>query len=448
MQDFIIESCESGLVVTGGSGGPNSKGQIVDSLIIADSIIANTQNGIVTSLHAENATSLLVQNVGFFNIKTAISDSAKNRVLFRGGDEVHLDSWGFSKITDAKGISKFVNGERIPAMNRIEELLGTAYDKIRPNLFTRRRPKYYNVPNNKVINVKALRAKGDGKTNDTAVLNSILDRAANISSIIYFPYGVPTAGAILMQWNAQEATKGSMGMWDSRFRVGGAARSNLQTPDCAKSTGSIDPKCKAASMLLHLTSGSTAYLEKVWAWAADHNIDDPKHTQILEVQQSDGLWIYNLCTKGTLEMVSLYNGNATLAKDNINGYLSSILAWLEGAKPSYRGSPDNEALTESICGKSCGKYLVDWFNGVEAWCYGYNISRQLPTARGGRMWAGVNEICVKDNKTGEYCNDIIDKFTEVDRIDEMPCSEVCSECYIKKLAMMQSSLYLAYDEWY
>ncbi|KAL6364313.1 hypothetical protein LRP88_02232 [Fusarium phalaenopsidis] len=501
MQDFIIESCESGLVVTGGSGGPNSKGQIVDSLIIADSIIANTQNGIVTSLHAENATSLLVQNVGFFNIKTAISDSAKNRVLFRGGDEVHLDSWGFSKITDAKGISKFVNGERIPAMNRTEELLGTAYDKMRPNLFTRRRPKYYNVPNNKVMNVKALGAKGDGKTDDTAILNSILDGAANTFSIVYFPYGImatgsrfedernphiavqvgrpgdapgiieiqdmlftvsgPTAGAILVQWNAQEATKGSMGIWD-----------------CAKSTGSIDPKCKAASMLLHLTSGSTAYLEKVWAWAADHNIDDPKHTQILEVQQSDGLWIYNLCTKGTLEMVSPYNGNATLAKDNINGYLSSILAWLEGAnrlrnvdvpdawkkalsskiicnqyitrfqEPSYRGSPDNEALTESICGKSCGKCLADWFNGVEAWCHGYNISRQLPTARGGRMWARVNETCVKDNKTGEYCNDIIDKFTEVDRIDEMPCSEVCSECYIKKLAMMQSSLYLAYDEWY
>ncbi|KAM6506289.1 hypothetical protein FSOLCH5_014476 [Fusarium solani] len=62
------------------------------------------------------------------------------------------------------------------------------------------------------------------------------------------------------------------------------------------------------------------------------------------------------------------------------------------------------------------------------------------------MWAGVNETCVKDSKTGEYCNDIIDKFTEVDRIDEMPRSEVCSECYIKKLAMMQSSSYSAYDE--
>lgn len=60
MQDFIIESCESGLVVTRGSSGPNSKGQTISSLILADSIITNTQNGIITSLYAENVTSLLV----------------------------------------------------------------------------------------------------------------------------------------------------------------------------------------------------------------------------------------------------------------------------------------------------------------------------------------------------------------------------------------------------
>lgn len=40
------------------------------------------------------------------------------------------------------------------------------------------------------MNVKALGAKGDGKTDDTAVLNSILDGDANTSSIASFPYGV------------------------------------------------------------------------------------------------------------------------------------------------------------------------------------------------------------------------------------------------------------------
>ncbi|KAL5362086.1 hypothetical protein BJX96DRAFT_153363 [Aspergillus floccosus] len=37
---------------------------------------------------------------------------------------------------------------------------------------------------------KALVAAGNGKTDDTAVLNSILDRAANMSSIVFLPFGI------------------------------------------------------------------------------------------------------------------------------------------------------------------------------------------------------------------------------------------------------------------
>ncbi|KAM6526030.1 hypothetical protein FSOLCH5_002161 [Fusarium solani] len=681
MQDFIIEGCGSGLVVTGGAGGAHSTGQSVGSIILMDSLIANTQNGIVTSLHAENSTSLLVQNVGFFNVKTAITDSFKDRVLLDGGNEVHVDSWGFGRITNADGVGKFVNGDSIPVMNRTADLLGSAYDKMKPNLFTRRRPKYYDVPSNKIMNVRALGAKGDGKTDDTAVLNSILTGAANTSSIVYFPFGVyvikdtlripmgsrvigqawsqimatgsafedeqkprvavqvgrpgdspgiieiqdmmftvsgPTAGAILVEWNAQEATKGSVGMWDSHFRVGGAVGSKLQKSDCPKSTGSVNPKCKAASMMLHLTRESTAYLENVWAWVADHDLDDPKETQIdiyaargiliesqrawlwgtasehsvfyqyqlsgaknivmgmiqtespyyqpvpkaptpfspglfrddptfrdckaddagcytswalriidssavyvlgaglyswffdysqkcletedcqrraVEVQQSFDLWVYNLCTKAMVEMVTPYKGLATLAKDNVNGFLSSILAWLQGSKevsgprpfpgfqvytenslrnvrvpdlckkalssnifcngyvesfqqPSYRGSIGNGTLAASICDEGCADSLATWFTSVETLCQGYNVSQQLPTTPGGRIWAGVNETCVKDSKTGDYCNDVIDKFSTVSTIQDMPLSEMCSECYIKRLAMMQSTSYSVYDDWY
>jgi hypothetical protein len=60
---------------------------------------------------------------------------------------------------------------------------------------------------------------------------------------------------------------------DSHFRVGGAIGSNLQKETCAKKSGRINPECKAASMLLHLKPESTAYLENVWAWVADHDLD-------------------------------------------------------------------------------------------------------------------------------------------------------------------------------
>lgn len=35
-------------------------------------------------------------------------------------------------------------------------------------------------------------------------------------------------GAILVQWNIKQGSQGSAGIWDSHFRVGGTAGSNLQ----------------------------------------------------------------------------------------------------------------------------------------------------------------------------------------------------------------------------
>ncbi|KAM0188779.1 hypothetical protein ACHAPI_010388 [Fusarium lateritium] len=681
MNDFVIEGCENGLVVTGGAGGEHSTGQSLGSLILSDTIIANTPNGIITSLHAENSTSFLLQNVGFFNVRTAVTDSIQKKTLLAGGDQVYVESWGFGKITDKDGVGAFVNGEHIPAMDRSEALTGVKYDKMKPNLFTRRRPKYYDVPSGKIMNVRALGAKGDGKTDDTAALNSILSGAANTSSIVYFPFGVyivkdtlrvpmgsriigqawsqimgtgsnfedetkpramvqvgrpedppgiieiqdmmftvsgPTAGAVLVEWNARESSKGSVGMWDSHFRVGGAIGSNLQSKDCPKSSGKVNEKCKAGSMLMHLTPQSTAYLENVWAWVADHDLDDSNRPQIdiyvgrgmliqsqkawlwgtssehctlyqyqvsdatnilmgmiqtespyyqpvphapqpfktglfpddptfkdcsandfrcysswalrvvdssavyvlgaglyswfsdysqeclktndcqrrgVEVQQSSDLWIYNLCTKAILEMVTPTGGVATLAKNNVNGFLSSVLAWLEGSEdvtgrrdfpgfqvhtlqglrnqvvpdtcktalsakilcdnwvytflePAYRGSLGNMTLTDSICSKGCGESLKSWFDNVSSACDGYDVAGDIPTLHGGRMWAGYNETCVKDSTTSKYCNEVILDFTTVSSIKDMPRAEMCSECYIKRLAMMQSSPYSYYSDMY
>jgi hypothetical protein len=37
---------------------------------------------------------------------------------------------------------------------------------------------------------KQLLVKGDGSTDDTVILNSVLSYAANLSSVVYFPFGV------------------------------------------------------------------------------------------------------------------------------------------------------------------------------------------------------------------------------------------------------------------
>ncbi|KAH2000894.1 hypothetical protein KXV97_007434, partial [Aspergillus fumigatus] len=680
MQDYVIESCHNGLTIVGGAGGPMSNGQGVGSIILADAIIANTPNGIITSLYNENSTSFLIQNVGFFNVETAIQDSAKGQVLLAGGNEVLKDAWGFGMTVDnSTSAARFINGQDIPVMNRTDALIGTnAY--VKPNLYTRRRPRYDSLRAGEVVNVKTLGAKGDGKTDDTVVLNNILSQAANLSSVVYFPFGVyvikdtlrvpvgsriigqawsqimatgpkfedmknphvavqvgqpgdtgiveiqdmmftvsgATAGAILVEWNIHESSKGSAAMWDSHVRVGGAIGSNLQKDQCPKKTGSINPNCIAASLLLHLTPKSSAYLENIWVWVADHDLDvitqdqidvysargvliesklawlygtasehsvlyqyqlsgaqnilmamiqtespyfqpvppapapfttgvfpsDPLFDDCLadsltcgfswavrildsssiymlgsglyswfsdysqeclktescqargfEIEESYDIWIYNLCTKAIVEMITPVKSVPTYARDNMNGFLASILAWLNGAKqtvgqrdflgltlytsadleeyafpkacktalmerikcdsymltfmePSYRGTLHNDTLTDSICDNGCGYSLSLWFNSVNQNCAGYNITGAVPPMLGGRLWAAYNETCIKDTKTGEYCNDVIDSFTLVDSIDSMPESEMCSYCYVERLQMMQRTPYSVYDEYY
>ncbi|CAG8040248.1 unnamed protein product [Penicillium olsonii] len=680
MQDVVIESCETGMLVTGGAGGSLSTGQPLGSLILVDAIIANTPTGIVTSLLADNSTSLLLQNVGFFNVKNSITDNVLSKVLLAGGDEVKLDNWAFGRVMNAYGESSFIDGAAIPTMDRVESLLSTELAYVRPNFYTRRRPKYTDIGQSQIINLKSAGAKGDGVTDDTTALNSIFSAAANMSSIVFVPFGIyrvtdtikipvgsrvigqawpqimgegkrfsnqlarrpvvqvgepdesgvveiqdmmftvksATAGAVLLQWNVHEITRGSAGLWDSHFRVGGAKGSGLQASDCPKD-GGINMNCIAASALLHITPTASAYIENSWAWVADHDLDAENEAQIdifsgrgiliesqgptwlygtasehnvlyqyqlsqaksvvmgmiqtespyfqvhphaplpivaggfandpffdecesstsdgcavswamrimdsssiyilgaglyswfskysqacldtedcqnraFEVEESQDLWIYNLVTKAIVEMISPSNEKPTLAKDNKNGFMSSILAWLKGpssttgkrvfpgftiyqadeipltfsdacttaltatvkcdltvfrfGEPRYYGSLGNDTLTDLVCDPSCGNSLASWFTNAEADCGGATIFDYPATIAGGTMWTGWNETCYKDPASGKYCNDIISNFTVVSSVELMPRDEMCSYCYKTKLQMMQSSPYSYYNQHY
>ncbi|KAI3333006.1 pectate lyase superfamily protein-domain-containing protein [Ustulina deusta] len=151
----------------------------------------------------------------------------------------------------------------------------------------------------------------DGTGDQTDAINSLL--SGNMGSIIFFPMSVylvkgtvhipvgsiivgsgwsqimgtgsffqdmqgPTAGAVIMEWNVHESSQGSAAMWDSHFRVGGAEGTNLQPEDCpARSDG--NPNCMAASLLLHITTGSSGYFDNVWVWVADHDLDNPLNAE-------------------------------------------------------------------------------------------------------------------------------------------------------------------------
>ncbi|KAL1844958.1 hypothetical protein VTK73DRAFT_1426 [Phialemonium thermophilum] len=63
---------------------------------------------------------------------------------------------------------------------------------------------------------------------------------------------------------------------DCHVRLGGATGTDLTSQQCPPSTTSTDSSaCNAGSLMMHITPNASAYLENVWLWVADHDLDDP-----------------------------------------------------------------------------------------------------------------------------------------------------------------------------
>jgi hypothetical protein len=117
-----------------------------------------------------------------------------------------------------------------------------------------------------------------------------------------------TAGAVLVEWNVEQSIKGSAAMWDSHICVSSAIGSKLQREQCPKQTRCVNLNYIAASLLLHLTPSSTAYLENIWVWVVDHNLDVITQDQI-DIYSARGIliesqlaWLY----RTTLEHNVMY----------------------------------------------------------------------------------------------------------------------------------------------
>lgn len=121
---------------------------------------------------------------------------------------------------------------------------------------------------------------------------------------------------------------------------------------------------------------------------------------------------------------------------------------LRFAELKYRGSLESTELTRSVCDSKCGASLKRWFDRVNIACENHQFGLSVPDRTGGIIWAGWNETCLTDPSTGTYCNDIIDRFKQVGSLEDMPTSELCSWCNVNKLALMQSSPYSSYDEYW
>ena len=144
--------------------------------------------------------------------------------------------------------------------------------------------------------------------------------AVEISDLIFETLG-PCPGAILMEWNVQETSQGACGLWDVHFRVGGTAGTELQEDKCLGNSTSgntqgipssqFDPQCAGSFLMLHITQAATAYIENVWLWVADHELDISTHNEVniyngrgMFIESKGPVWLYGTSVEHSQVMSS------------------------------------------------------------------------------------------------------------------------------------------------
>jgi hypothetical protein len=232
----------------------------------------------------------------------------------------------------------------------------------------------------------------------------------------------------------------------------GAFSSDPTFTDCAH-----DSKTCAVSWAVRIIDSSNIYVlgAGLYSWFSDYSQKclDTENCQDrgFQIEESYNIWLFNIVTKAIVEMISPTNLVPTYARDNKNGYCSSVLAWFRGAdshtgrrkfsgfsvyqqpwlddlnlpatcktaltqrilcdgavqdfsEPSYRGSIENSTLYQEVCDVSCGSSLRSYYDTVSRACAGFNITNAPPTKVAGYLWEGWNETCYTEPSSGRFCN--------------------------------------------
>ncbi|CAI7631551.1 unnamed protein product [Penicillium pancosmium] len=104
----------------------------------------------------------------------------------------------------------------------------------------------------------------------------------------------------------------------------------------------------------------------------------------------------------------------------------------------------NDTLSDLVCDSGCGQSIASYFEGVERDCTALEERILIPARKGGQLWAGWNETCLRDEKTDRYYGDVIDGFT-ISSTHGGPIEEICSFCNVQRSQMKQTSPYSLYE---
>ena len=516
LKSVSIDNCDIGIDMS--SSGPNGGNQSVGSIVLMDSVMTNTTTGILTDFNTNSIPTtggtLIIDNVDFTGAAMAVAGPNSTQILAGGalvgswaqGDayrpvagmkrvkrapqvptassDVCTSTSAISMSSGFLNVSSSTTSSNLPVMtlpanvtctspptsvslSRIQQLL-TAPTKpaqlladSSSNVFERSKPQYENVPVASVISVKSEGAIGDGKADDTAAIQAVLNKATP-AQVVYFDHGAyvitstvnvprniritgeiwplimaagtafsdqtnpqpvfrvgmqgdmgaveisdlifetmgPCPGAILMEWNVQETTQGACGLWDVHFRVGGTAGTQLQEDNCIGNstltstqgipTSEFNPKCAGSFLMLHITQAASAYVENVWLWVADHELDLPTHNEVniyngrgMYIESKGPVWLYGTSVEHSqvrsssysprarpiLTLIQLYNYQIANGAQNIfMGAIQTETAYMQPAPDALSGGftpnpgysdPEFADCTTESCKKTWGLRIIE-----------------------------------------------------------------------------------------
>ena len=227
------------------------------------------------------------------------------------------------------------------------------------------------------------------------------------------PFVKPT-GPPLRRWNylpSYDYHGQPSGMWDVHARIGGFAGSNLQLANCPTTPNATTPPapvnsaCIAAFMTMHITpSASNLYLENVWLWTADHDVEDANLTQIT-VYSGRGLYVES--TSGPIWLVgtavehhTLYQYQFATTKNVFMGQIQTETAYYQPNPPAYLPFPAVMSINDPdftvICSNhstNCDGYGLRILNSSSLLTYGAGLYSFFNNYNTSCSAAGNNETC-------------------------------------------------------
>lgn len=397
LMDVHIHDCHVGLEMLGML--PEKQG--VGSLLLSDWYVAHTKHAV--QLEREGTGRLVLDHFRVLNVQSIVHGPYLSLLLPRDTHDM-VNYWIKAPASLAAAPKELHRQQTHDG----PVYIGHMTPPERPaclvdehgRWFGQEKPSY--VSWSDVVNIQKYGAKGNGVSDDTKAMQTVLNKYAG--HVVFVPYGVyvlhdtldipigtrlvgeaqpiilgtgtafqdaqnprpvvrvgqpgdhgdllladlvfstrgHTPGAIVMEWNVHERTQGSVAMFDAHIRIGGFCGSEQELAQCSKQA-LLSNLPRAAFLSLHLTKQASGYFQNVWVWTADHELDQGAPEQ-LNILTDRGVLIES---QGPVWMYGTASEHALLYQYSLNHAANVLLAMIQTESPYFQGH-DFELASKSV----------------------------------------------------------------------------------------------------